>query len=63
MFGLLDGLVDSVDNGLSIVGGILEGEAPSRRKVAKLVADGVEVAVIASAFGVAESVITDMLDS
>ncbi len=54
---------DAIDNALSVAGDILDGETPSRRKVAKLIDAGLSVAVIAAGFGVAEEVIADLMDS
>jgi transposase len=53
---------DAIDNALSVVGDILEGETPSRRKVAKLIDAGLSVAAIATAFGVGEEVIMALLE-
>lgn len=55
------GLFDVVDNVLDIGSSLLSGEDISRQQVAKLISDGIEVYAIASMFGVAESVILDLL--
>ena len=53
---------DAIDNALGIATDILDGEVPSRRKVAKLIDAGLSVAMIATAFGVGEEVITALLE-
>ena len=55
-------LTDSIENVLDVVDGVMDGEAPTKRQVAKLIDSGLSVAAIAVTFGVAESVITDMMD-
>jgi len=59
---MFDFLVDSVDNALSAVGNLVEGECPSRHQVAKLIADGVSIAAIAEATGFSMEVIEAILD-
>lgn len=59
---MFDFIFKSVDNALSLVGDIMTGEDIDRRKVSKLVADGVSIAVIASAAGVAVDVIEKLLE-
>lgn len=59
---MFDFLTDSIENGLDILGGLVEGEAPTKRQVAKLIADGVSVYAIADATGVAVDVIQDLVD-
>jgi hypothetical protein len=41
---------------------LLDGELPSKRQIARLVSDGVSVAAIASAAGVAQDVIEKILE-
>lgn len=55
------GLFEMVDNALSVVTKPLFGELPTQQEVAKLISDGISVAVIASLFGVAEQAIEEML--
>ena len=59
---MFDFLTNSIDNALSIFGDLAEGEAPSRRQVAKLIADGVSVYAIAEATGLAVDVIQNLAD-
>lgn len=56
------GLVDMIDNALTVGGNLLAGELPSQREVAKLIADGIEIAAIAAFFDVSVDVIQEMLD-
>jgi hypothetical protein len=60
---MFDFVFKSVDNALSLVTDVLDGEDIDRRKVSKLVADGISVAVIAEAAGVAVEVIEKLLES
>lgn len=53
-------LTDSIENGLGILGGLISGEMPSKRQVAKLLADGVSVYAIAEATGFAVDVIREL---
>lgn len=58
---MFDSLVKMVDNALSVVTGPLFGQIPTQRQVSQLIADGISVVVIASMFGVAEDVISDLI--
>lgn len=44
------------------MGSLLDGEARSRRQVAKLISDGLTVAAVASATGLAVEVIEKMME-
>lgn len=59
---MFDFLTDSIDNALGVIGGLVFGEIPSQRQVAKLIADGVSVYAIAEATGVAAEVIQGMVE-
>lgn len=50
-------LTNMIDNALGVAGDILDGETPSRRRVAQLLSDGVSVVAIAALFGVGVDVI------
>lgn len=54
-------LTDSIENALQVGGAILNGEDITTRQVARLVADGVSIAAIAAATGLAVDVIERML--
>jgi|SaaInlLV_10m_DNA_3_1039740.scaffolds.fasta_scaffold54642_1 hypothetical protein len=59
------GLTDMIDNALDVTIGLVTfGEYGdiSQRKVANLLADGIEVAALATAFGVTEDVILKMVE-
>jgi DNA-binding NarL/FixJ family response regulator len=55
-------LTDAIDNTLSVVGGVLTGELPTQRQVAQMISDGMTVAAIASATGLATDVIAKILE-
>ena len=55
-------LTNMIDNALGVAGDILDGETPSRRRVAQLIADGLSVAAIAAIFGVGVEVIEALID-
>lgn len=59
---MFDWLIKTVDNALGIGSSILDGETPSRESVAKLIADGLSVAVIAAMFGVGIDVIEQLVE-
>lgn len=59
---MFDFVFNAVDNALSLVGDIFDGRDIDRRKVSKLVADGISIAAIASAAGVAVEVIEKVLE-
>ena len=59
---MFDFITDSIENGLDILGGLVEGDAPSKRQVAKLIADGVSVYAISEATGLAVDVIERLVD-
>ena len=65
MFGIFDAIEDSVSNAIDVGVGVLTlGEYGnfSQRTVSKMVADGIEIAIVAEFFGVAEDVIESMVD-
>ena len=59
MFGFLTNMID---NALGVTGDILNGETPSRRRVAQLISDGISVTVIATMFGVGVEVIEALIE-
>lgn len=59
MFGFI---TDAVENVLDIGCSILDGEDVTKNQVAKLISDGVSIAVIASAAGVAVEVIEHIME-
>lgn len=60
MFGSFLNPFKAVDNALKVAIDIVTLEGPSRQSVAKLISDGLEIAAIAAAFGVAEDVIAEL---
>ena len=52
-----------INNALDTVATILSGELPSREKVARLISDGVDIAMIATLFGVGVDVIEGLIDA
>ena len=65
MFGLFDGIEKSVSNVLDVGLGVLTlGEYGdfSQKTVSKMVADGIEIAVVAEFFSVSEDIVRDMVD-
>ena len=59
---MFDFIVDSFENGLNILDGLVMGELPSKRQLSKLLADGVSIAAIAEATGFAAEVIEQLID-
>lgn len=59
MFGIL---TDSIENVLNIADSLLSGEDITKKEVAKLVNDGIEIAVIANAAGVGVEVIEALME-
>ena len=55
-------LTDAIDNTLTVAGGVLTGDLPTQRQVAQLISDGMTVASIAGATGLAVDVIESILD-
>lgn len=51
MFGLFDSLTNAVENGLGVLGGLVEGELPSKRQLATLISDGISIYAISEATG------------
>lgn len=58
MFNLL---TDAIENAFDVTTDLFEGEI-NKRKVAKLISDGLTVSMIAHGFGIAEDAIQEMLD-
>ena len=59
---MFDFIADAVENVLDITDNLLEGEAPTKRQVAKLASDGLSIAAIASVTGLASDVIERMIN-
>jgi len=57
---MFDFITDPIDNALGVVGDLLEGEVPTRRQVAKLLADGISIVAISEATGIAVDVIENL---
>jgi hypothetical protein len=55
-------LTDAVENALDVVSAPFEGEVPTKRQVAKLIADGMTVVAISQATGFAVEVIEKLLE-
>ena len=55
-------LTDAIDNTLSVVGGVLTGELPTQRQVAQMISDGMTIAAVASATGLAVEVVEKILE-
>lgn len=53
---------DAITNALDIGESLIDGDGPSKRQVAKLISDGLTVAAIASATGLAIDVIQKMME-
>ena len=58
---MFDFLTKAIDNALSIPAAIINGEDVSRQQIAKLIADGVSIAVIAQTLGLAEDAVQAMI--
>lgn len=63
MFGIFNAVTDAVENGLDILGGLAEGETPTKRQLAKLISDGVSIYTISEATGIAVDVLESIVDS
>jgi len=62
MFGFLtDPIENAIDVSTETLGMALGGDGPNKRKIAKLVSDGVEIYAVAQMFGVGEDVILSVL--
>jgi len=59
---MFDFLTDAVENALDVADSVLSGEDVTKRQVARLVSDGLSIAAIASATGLAVEVIEMMVD-
>ena len=59
---MFDFITDSIENGLDILGGLVEGETPSKHQIAKLIADGVSIYSIAEVTGHSVDVIQSLVD-
>lgn len=54
-------LTDAIDNTLTVVCGVLTGDLPTQRQVAQMISDGMTIAAVASATGLAVDVIEQMI--
>lgn len=59
---LANNILDSVENAVDVTTDLACLETPKRRQVARLLADGLEIAAISVATGVAEDVIAQIAD-
>jgi hypothetical protein len=53
---------DAIENALAVVGDVITGEDVSARQVARLISDGMTIAAVASATGLAVKVIEKMIE-
>lgn len=58
---MFDFITDAVKNALDVADAVLSGEDVTKRQIARLVSDGLSVAAIASATGVAVEVVEKMI--
>lgn len=58
---MFDFITDAVENTLDVADAFLSGEDITKRQIARLVSDGLSVAAIASATGVAVEVVQKMI--
>jgi len=64
MFGIFDGIQKSVENVVDVgIGAVSFGVYGdfSKSTVSKMIADGIEIAIIAKTFGVAEETIQELI--
>lgn len=59
MFGVL---TDAIENALAVGTGIMTGDLPSKRQVARLIDDGLSVVAVAALFGVGVEVVESLLE-
>lgn len=59
---MFDFLTTAVENALDVADSFLSGEDVTKRQVARLVSDGLSIAAIASATGLAVEVIEKMVE-
>lgn len=59
---MFDFLTDAIENALDVADSVLSGEDVTKRQVARLVSDGLSIATIASATGLAVDVIERLVD-
>ena len=65
MFGIFNGIADSVENALDVGVGVLTmGEYGNlnKRSLSKMIADGIELAIIAEAYDVGIDVLNEMIE-
>lgn len=55
-------LTDAIDNTLTVVGGVFAGDLPTQRQVAQMISDGMTIAAVASATGLAVEVVEKLLE-
>lgn len=59
---LANNMLDSVENAIDVATDAACLETPQRRQVARLLADGLEIAAVAAATGIAEDVIAQLAE-
>lgn len=55
-------LTDSIENALDVADSLLSLEAPKKRQVAKLIADGLSIYAVSEITGVAVEIIEKLVD-
>lgn len=55
-------LTDAIENALGVADAVLSGEDVTKRQIAKLVSDGLSIAAIASATGLAVEVVEKIVE-
>lgn len=59
MFGFL---TDTIENGLDIVGGLMEGEVPTKRQIAKAIDAGITIYALSEMTGIAVDALERILE-
>ena len=59
---MFDFLTDSVENGLNVLDDLTSGEAPSKREVSKLIADGLSIAAASQMTGWTTDMIEKLIE-
>ena len=62
IFNMFNNVSKSIENMFDVINDIVDGRDIDKKKLAKLIADGIEISTIAGIMGISEDIIREIVD-